>query len=260
MYLSDCEGTSDAADLDDMLNDEIFATVMGQRMLAVSGYDVDDSLLSLRQMMLDGMSDSAADEFLARHSRRFDVYRRKGRSYMMPRVRDWHLLAAESDTAYNMLPGGYIAAVQATRSCDADDDGNLLVDITTENDMNELSSDDMEDLDVDNDDNAWDELHDEDEDYMDYIGSQLLMRRAKAPLWVIDVVQEQPDSDHLVYSLTEACASDLLTTADDDMSEDDEDCEYEAIEDHGMPETMATIMLGRSPNQRPRKTVRVFHP
>ena len=49
LYLLD---TAQEDQLDALLEDDVFATAMGQRMLAVSGHEVDDSLLSLGQLLL----------------------------------------------------------------------------------------------------------------------------------------------------------------------------------------------------------------
>ena len=45
----------------------------------------------------------------------------------------------------------------------------------------------------------------DDDDYMDWLGEQLLNRKSGAPMWVIDAVHESPD-DETAYTLWEASA------------------------------------------------------
>ena len=45
----------------------------------------------------------------------------------------------------------------------------------------------------------------DDDDYMDWLGKQLLNRKSGAPMWVIDAVHESPD-DETAYTLWEASA------------------------------------------------------
>ena len=152
LYLLD---TAQEDQLDALLEDDVFATAMGQRMLAVSGHEVDDSLLSLGQLLLSRPSSSSLQAFRAQHPRRFTPYRQRGETYLLPQLRDWDL--SEEHTTYHVLPGGYITAVGYA------------------------------------------------EDYMDWLGKQLLNRKSGAPMWVIDAVHESPD-DETAYTLWEASA------------------------------------------------------
>ena len=164
LYLLD---TAQEDQLDALLEDDVFATAMGQRMLAVSGHEVDDSLLSLGQLLLSRPSSSSLQAFRAQHPRRFTPYRQRGETYLLPQLRDWDL--SEEHTTYHVLPGGYITAVG-------------------------YAEEDEEDL-----------ILQDDDDYMDWLGKQLLNRKSGAPMWVIDAVHESPD-DETAYTLWEASA------------------------------------------------------
>ena len=164
LYLLD---TAQEDQLDALLEDDVFATAMGQRMLAVSGHEVDDSLLSLGQLLLSRPSSSSLQAFRAQHPRRFTPYRQRGETYLLPQLRDWDL--SEEHTTYHVLPGGYITAVGYAEE---DEDDLILQD---------------------------------DDDYMDWLGKQLLNRKSGAPMWVIDAVHESPD-DETAYTLWEASA------------------------------------------------------
>ena len=167
LYLLD---TAQEDQLDALLEDDVFATAMGQRMLAVSGQEVDDSLLSLGQLLLSRPSPSSLQAFRAQHPRRFTPYRQRGETYLLPQLRDWDL--SEEHTTYHVLPGGYITAVGYAEE-DEDNDKDLILQ--------------------------------DDDDYMDWLGEQLLNRKSGAPMWVIDAVHESPD-DETAYTLWEASA------------------------------------------------------
>ena len=171
LYLLD---TAQEDQLDALLEDDVFATAMGQRMLAVSGHEVDDSLLSLGQLLLSRPSSSSLQAFRAQHPRRFTPYRQRGETYLLPQLRDWDL--SEEHTTYHVLPGGYITAVGYAEE-DEDHD-----------------KEEEEDL-----------ILQDDDDYMDWLGKQLLNRKSGAPMWVIDAVHESPD-DETAYTLWEASA------------------------------------------------------
>ncbi|KOS14364.1 hypothetical protein Malapachy_3811 [Malassezia pachydermatis] len=237
LYKLNDEEIDDEDEFDHLLEDEAFATAMGQRILALTGYEVDDSMLSLRQLMLGGASQAMLQEFRARHPRRFDVYRGENQVYMLPRLRDWHLMPSErsSHTTYHVLPGGYLSAIEIPED---EDDG--------ENDHGLIREDEIKDIDMDSDVDLDLEddllLHDEDDDYMDWLGVQLLKRKAGAPMWVIDSVQERPQDSGIMYTLWES---------DDDHGADED-------EDHAV--SMSFVNVGTSPNSRPRKTVKVYEP
>ena len=174
LYLLD---TAQEDQLDALLEDDVFATAMGQRMLAVSGHEVDDSLLSLGQLLLSRPSSSSLQAFRAQHPRRFTPYRQRGETYLLPQLRDWDL--SEEHTTYHVLPGGYITAVGY-----AEED---------------------EDHDKEEEEVEEDLILQDDDDYMDWLGKQLLNRKSGAPMWVIDAVHESPD-DETAYTLWEASA------------------------------------------------------
>lgn len=174
LYLSD---TAQEDQLDALLEDDVFATAMGQRMLAVSGHEVDDSLLSLGQLLLSRPSSSTLQAFRAQHPRRFTPYRQRGETYLLPQLRDWDL--SEEHTTYHVLPGGYVSAVGYAEENEDDID-------------EEEDEEEEEDL-----------ILQDDDDYMDWLGEQLLNRKSGAPMWVIDAVHESPD-DETAYTLWEA--------------------------------------------------------
>ena len=184
LYLLD---TAQEDQLDALLEDDVFATAMGQRMLAVSGQEVDDSLLSLGQLLLSRPSSSSLQAFRAQHPRRFTPYRQRGETYLLPQLRDWDL--SEEHTTYHVLPGGYITAVGYAEE-DEDNDKEEEEDKEEEDEEEE----DEEDL-----------ILQDDDDYMDWLGEQLLNRKSGAPMWVIDAVHESPD-DETAYTLWEASA------------------------------------------------------
>ena len=68
----------------------------------------------------------------------------------------------------------------------------------------EIDEDDESQDDVDSDDSE-DLILQGDDDYMDWLGEQLLNRKSGAPMWVIDAVHESPD-DETAYTLWEASA------------------------------------------------------
>ena len=189
LYLLD---TAQEDQLDALLEDDVFATAMGQRMLAVSGQEVDDSLLSLGQLLLSRPSPSSLQAFRAQHPRRFTPYRQRGETYLLPQLRDWDL--SEEHTTYHVLPGGYITAVGYAEE-DEDNDKEEEEDKEEEDEEEEdEEEEDEEDL-----------ILQDDDDYMDWLGEQLLNRKSGAPMWVIDAVHESPD-DETAYTLWEASA------------------------------------------------------
>lgn len=207
LYLLDDAGAHDAEDeFDALMEDDMLATVFGQRILAMAGHDVDDSVLSLGQLLLGGPSRSTLQEFRARHPGRLALYRQKGETYVLPQLRNWDLMPSDSDsssrTKYHVLPGGYVSAVTYAET--DDDDGEVE------------DEEDAEEEDVDNDEEPEDDdrvgliLHGDD-DYMDWLGEQLLNRKSGMPVWIIDAVRESPDEHENAYTLIEASA---LTSKD----------------------------------------------
>ena len=75
LYLLD---TAQEDQLDALLEDDVFATAMGQRMLAVARQVVDDSMLSRGQLLLSRPASSSLQAFRAQHPRRFTPYRQRG--------------------------------------------------------------------------------------------------------------------------------------------------------------------------------------
>lgn len=176
MYLLDVENDDVDDVFDNLVDDDMFATTMGQRLLAMQGHDVEDSTLSLREFLLGRPTPSLMREFTEQHPRRFTMYSRSGMPLPLPQLRDWELDApSHMRSVYHVLPGGYVQVV--------------------------ASGNDEEDDDEDEEDDAL-ELAD-DEDYMDWLGQQLLKRRRGEPSWVIADVEDGDTSD-LAYTLLEA--------------------------------------------------------
>ena len=224
LYLLDsADAQTEEDQLDALLDDDMFATTMGQRMLAVSGHDVDDGLLSLQQLLLGRPSTSTLREFRAQHPRRFALYRRRGETYMLPQLRHWDLTPSGSSSehsTYHVLPGGYVSAVGYADAGENELVGNETDRRAAEEDI-EIDEDDESQDDVDSDDSE-DLILQGDDDYMDWLGVQLLNRKFGAPLWVIDAVHESPeeDDDDTQYTLWEASAfvsKDLLVYTDTQM-------------------------------------------
>ena len=196
LYLLD---TAQEDQLDALLEDDVFATAMGQRMLAVSGQEVDDSLLSLGQLLLSRPSSSSLQAFRAQHPRRFTPYRQRGETYLLPQLRDWDL--SEEHTTYHVLPGGYITAVGYAEE---DEDNDKEEEEEDEEDEKEEDEEDEKE-EYEEEEDEEDLILQDDDDYMDWLGEQLLNRKSGAPMWVIDAVHESPD-DETAYTLWEASA------------------------------------------------------
>ena len=197
MYLLNSAGDETEEDeLDQLLEDEMFASAMGQRILAISGHEVDDGLLHLQQLLIGGSDDSLLRDFRQQYPQRFSLYRHRGRTYILPRLRDWEIGpdSSLSSTTYHILPGGYVTVAEDHLVDDVEDgeedtdEGAVLMEI--EEDEDEDNFDDSPSLD--------------DDDYMDWLGVQLLNRKRGAPLWVIDDVHERSAGSDLDYSLIEA--------------------------------------------------------
>ena len=224
LYLLDsADAQTEEDQLDALLDDDMFATTMGQRMLSVSGHDVDDGLLSLQQLLLGRPSTSALREFRAQHPRRFTLYRRRGETYMLPQLRHWDLSPSGSSSehsTYHVLPGGYVSAVGYADAGENEQGKDEADGRAAEEDI-EIDEDDDSQDDADSDDSE-DLILQGDDDYMDWLGVQLLNRKLGAPLWVIDAVHESPeeDDDDTQYTLWEASAfvsKDLLVYTDTQM-------------------------------------------
>jgi len=175
----------------------MFASTMGQRILAVSGHEVDDGLLHLRQLLIGGSDDSTLRDFREQNPQRFSLYRHQGHTYVLPQLRDWEIGpdSSVSSTTYHILPGGYVTVAEEHLVGDLEngeeetEEGDVVMHIEGE-DEDEDDFDDSPPL--------------EDDDYMDWLGVQLLKRKRGAPLWVIDDVHERSAGNDLDYSLVEA--------------------------------------------------------
>ncbi|WFD21864.1 hypothetical protein MEQU1_000520 [Malassezia equina] len=188
---------TDDVELDQLLEDDMFASAMGQRILAVSGHEVDDGLLHLRQLLIGGSDFSTLREFREQNPRRFSLYRHQGHTYVLPRLRDWELGpdSSFSSSTYHILPGGYVTVAEDHLVDDLEDDEDEAEEEDIVMDIDDGEEDD-EFLD--------DSLLLDDDDYMDWLGEQLLKRKRGAPLWVIDDVHERAAANDLDYSLIEA--------------------------------------------------------
>lgn len=186
---------TEEVELDQLLEDDMFASAMGQRILAVSGHEVDDGLLHLRQLLLGGSDNSSLRDFREQYPQRFSLYRRHGYTYVLPRLRDWEIgpESSHSATTYHILPGGYVTVAEDHQE-DGEEDGedHVVMDI----------EDDEEDAEDEDDVSASPLL--DDDDYMDWLGVQLLKRKRGASLWVIDDVHERSSDNDITYSLVEA--------------------------------------------------------
>ena len=201
LYLFDSppEEESDERQLEALLENELLADAMGRRLLAMSGYEIDEDLLAAEQYLLARsayLSPREADELYAlpdlagpsslasvapRRSEfllggpRSQSYRspyasgsRSSGRLMRPQPRRRSASYAQYASApdeYRVLPGGYVSIVTRT---------------PLDEDMEEAEEEEDEDEEEDET-----ELGD-DEDYMDYLGSQLLSRTKGDPCWIID--------------------------------------------------------------------------
>lgn len=198
MYLlNSASDDTDDYELDQLLEDDMFASAMGQRILAVSGHEVDDGLLHLQQLLIGGSDLSTLREFREQNPQRFSLYRHQGHTYVLPRLRDWELGPdpSLSSSTYHILPGGYVTVAEDHLVDDLEDDED---EAEAEDIVMEMEDGEEEEEFLD------DSLLLDDDDYMDWLGEQLLKRKRGAPLWVIDDVHERSATNDLDYSLIEA--------------------------------------------------------
>ncbi|WFD29314.1 hypothetical protein MSPP1_000323 [Malassezia sp. CBS 17886] len=199
LYLFDDENEEfddeENLELDEYLENELLVNAMGQRLLAVSGHDIDDSVLSMAQFFLGSpsssraLSDAYGDAYGAygpSHDLLDDLYvnARYGDSVMRfpppPRLRDLDVreraTTASGARRFRVLPGGYLTPDPATaagqtrlqQAVAADDDGS------GDEDSYVLAGD---------------------EAFLQRLGAQLLYSKSGAPCWVIESVRGSGDHD-----------------------------------------------------------------
>lgn len=213
LYMLDHPPTKDAsiiADIDRMMEHDLFTDAMGRRLLAVRGHDVEDERLLAAQYLLDHTGSDDADEY-------FEIERpswlpgRASNSALGVWLRELALGTDEPRPSYRVLPGGYVSSISYQ------EDEPVATDV---------------------DEDEADELGD-DEDYLDWLGLQLLHCHSGTHPYIIDGVHESGDDTTSVYTLEASTfVSPILST----LTADDPD-----LED----------LLGTSPNQRPRKSQRL---
>ena len=175
LYMLDDPPTKDAsiiADIDRLMDHDLFADAMGRRLLAVLGHDIEDERLLAAQYLLDHI-DAADSEEPFDDERPTWLPGRAPGSALGTWLRDLALGYDPSPASYRVLPGGYVSSI-AYHEDDADGD-------------------------VEEDDE--DELLGEDEDYLDWLGLQLLHCHSGMPPYIIDGVHESGDDTASVYTL-----------------------------------------------------------
>ncbi|WFC98550.1 hypothetical protein MYAM1_001278 [Malassezia yamatoensis] len=215
LYMLDHPPTQDAsiiAEIDRMMDYEVFTDAMGRRLLAILGHDVEETRLQLAQYLLDHTSDHNTDDSMVfTRSTRFP-----GRAHtsLGSWLQELALGVEEPNATYTLLPGGYISAA------------------TYSNQRGEDPVDD--DIDSDKESDTLD-----DEEYLDWLGSQLLQCHSGLTPYIIDGVQESSDNFTPLYTLE---ISTFVSPSQDELTLDDDDLNQ---------------LAGTSPNERPRKTLRL---
>lgn len=212
LYMMDHPPTKDAeiiADIDRLMEYDLFTDAMGRRLLAVRGDDVEEDRLVAAQYLLDhsGHEDVLDLDTRPRVTRRT---RRAPDSALGAWLRDLALGHEEVDSGVRLLPGGYVTA----HTYEEDEPSDVA--------------------DVEDDE----ELLGEDEEYLDWLGMQLLHCHSGVHPYIIDGVHENGDGSVLAYTLE---SSTFVSRVGSPLTLD----EYDDDE------------LGTSPNQRPRKSVRL---
>lgn len=199
LYMMDHPPTRDSsiiAQLEQLMDEDVFTDAMGRRLLAVRGDDVDDERIIAAQYLLDH---DDLDEDVFTFEQPF-LSSRAPSSALGPWLRRLALGLEDTSSPLRLLPGGYIA-----NAADDDDD---------DDDDEELP--DRDDLDEDEDD--LEELG-EDEDYLDWLGTQLYNYHTGAPCYIIDGVHESGDASGPRYTLVEASTFVSTLTPDDNSSD-----------------------------------------
>ncbi|WFD42639.1 hypothetical protein MPSI1_001285 [Malassezia psittaci] len=215
LYMLDHPPTQDAsilAEIDRMMDYEIFTDAMGRRLLAILGHDVEETRLRAAQYLLDHTSDRDTEDYvkLTRSSRL------PGRAHtsLGSWLQELALGVEEPNATYTLLPGGYMSTVTYPGQRGGD---------TIEHDIDSDEGSDTFD----------------DEEYLDWLGSQIIQCHSGLTPYIIDGVQESGDNNTTLYTLE---SSTFVSPIKDELTLDDDDLSQ---------------LAGTSPNERPRKSLRL---